>query len=280
MRKEIQEKYGTNRFGSPLCDSARACPRSPIRRVSTGMFPRFMRDLRECAGMTQRELAAQIKRSQWWVARIETGSRRWISPNSSNSVRGAGLSRRKPCGSSVKHAVREFVNEKRNNVQSFLGMGIRSPVGGRYAQLFPVLRPHRPPRGISKPLAVPAKLDQVPIRFWSMGRGGRVVLDPDQFGDGNLVLPAYERGQLLGEIGDARTGVVGQLRAHDERPPITKGRDLQPADRRTGAESTVCQAINTAPRPPEQAAAGPSDLAVRWPLGRLGQALRADPFPW
>ncbi len=26
--------------------------------------------------MTQRQLAAKIKRPQWWVARIETGSRR------------------------------------------------------------------------------------------------------------------------------------------------------------------------------------------------------------
>ena len=26
--------------------------------------------------MTQRDLAAKLRRSQWWVARIETGSRR------------------------------------------------------------------------------------------------------------------------------------------------------------------------------------------------------------
>ena len=34
-----------------------------------------MRQLREKAGMTQRNLAETLKRSQWWVARIETGSR-------------------------------------------------------------------------------------------------------------------------------------------------------------------------------------------------------------
>jgi len=38
--------------------------------------PGFIRDLREKAGLTQRELAARIRRSQWWIARIETGSRR------------------------------------------------------------------------------------------------------------------------------------------------------------------------------------------------------------
>jgi transcriptional regulator with XRE-family HTH domain len=38
--------------------------------------PSFMRQLREDAGLTQRELAQVMKRSQWWIARIETGSRR------------------------------------------------------------------------------------------------------------------------------------------------------------------------------------------------------------
>ena len=32
--------------------------------------------LRKRAGMTQRQLAAKIRQSQWWVARIETGGRR------------------------------------------------------------------------------------------------------------------------------------------------------------------------------------------------------------
>ena len=38
--------------------------------------PPFLRALRENAGLTQRQLAARIKQSQWWVARSETGSRR------------------------------------------------------------------------------------------------------------------------------------------------------------------------------------------------------------
>ena len=38
--------------------------------------PPFLQGLREKSGLTQRELAVRVKRSQWWVARIETGSRR------------------------------------------------------------------------------------------------------------------------------------------------------------------------------------------------------------
>ena len=38
--------------------------------------PPFLRELREKAGLTQRQLADRIGQSQWWVARSETGSRR------------------------------------------------------------------------------------------------------------------------------------------------------------------------------------------------------------
>ena len=38
--------------------------------------PPFLRAMREDAQLTQRQLAAKIKKPQWWVARIETGSRR------------------------------------------------------------------------------------------------------------------------------------------------------------------------------------------------------------
>lgn len=38
--------------------------------------PRFLREMRKGAGLTQRELANRIRQSQWWVARSETGSRR------------------------------------------------------------------------------------------------------------------------------------------------------------------------------------------------------------
>jgi transcriptional regulator with XRE-family HTH domain len=38
--------------------------------------PSFLRELRERAGLTQRQLAQRVGQSQWWVARSETGSRR------------------------------------------------------------------------------------------------------------------------------------------------------------------------------------------------------------
>ncbi|HEY8750303.1 MAG TPA: helix-turn-helix transcriptional regulator [Tepidisphaeraceae bacterium] len=38
--------------------------------------PPFLREIREDAGLTQRQLADRITQSQWWVARCETGSRR------------------------------------------------------------------------------------------------------------------------------------------------------------------------------------------------------------
>jgi transcriptional regulator with XRE-family HTH domain len=38
--------------------------------------PPFLRQLREQAGLTQREFAARVRESQWWVHRSEIGSRR------------------------------------------------------------------------------------------------------------------------------------------------------------------------------------------------------------
>jgi transcriptional regulator with XRE-family HTH domain len=38
--------------------------------------PPFLREMREKAGLTQRQLASKIDQTQWWVARSETGSRR------------------------------------------------------------------------------------------------------------------------------------------------------------------------------------------------------------
>ncbi len=38
--------------------------------------PAFLAQIREGAGLTQRQLTAKVRRPQWWVARIETGSRR------------------------------------------------------------------------------------------------------------------------------------------------------------------------------------------------------------
>jgi transcriptional regulator with XRE-family HTH domain len=38
--------------------------------------PPFLREMREKAGLTQRQLAGKIDQTQWWVARSKTGSRR------------------------------------------------------------------------------------------------------------------------------------------------------------------------------------------------------------
>ena len=38
--------------------------------------PEFLRELRQRAKLTQRQLAVKVKKPQWWVARIELGSRR------------------------------------------------------------------------------------------------------------------------------------------------------------------------------------------------------------
>ena len=38
--------------------------------------PPFLRELRERAGLTQRQLEQRVGQSHWWVARGETGSRR------------------------------------------------------------------------------------------------------------------------------------------------------------------------------------------------------------
>jgi transcriptional regulator with XRE-family HTH domain len=38
--------------------------------------PAFLRNLRKVEGLTQRGLATRIGKTQWWVARIESGSRR------------------------------------------------------------------------------------------------------------------------------------------------------------------------------------------------------------
>jgi transcriptional regulator with XRE-family HTH domain len=38
--------------------------------------PAFLKDLRLSVGLTQRELAAKMKKEQYFVARCETGSRR------------------------------------------------------------------------------------------------------------------------------------------------------------------------------------------------------------
>ena len=48
----------------------------PNQSRAYARVPPFLRQMRENAKLTQRELAAKIKKPQWWVARIETGSRR------------------------------------------------------------------------------------------------------------------------------------------------------------------------------------------------------------
>lgn len=53
--------------------------------------PSFLRELREATGMTQRQLAKRLGRSQWWVARCETGSRRIDVAEFIEFCRGCGV---------------------------------------------------------------------------------------------------------------------------------------------------------------------------------------------
>lgn len=48
----------------------------PNQSRTYAKVPAFLQGMRENAKLTQRQLAAKTKRPQWWVARIETGSRR------------------------------------------------------------------------------------------------------------------------------------------------------------------------------------------------------------
>ena len=48
----------------------------PNQSVLYKRVPTFLQEMREGANFTQRQLAAKVKMPQWWVARIETGSRR------------------------------------------------------------------------------------------------------------------------------------------------------------------------------------------------------------
>ena len=48
----------------------------PNQSRAYAKVPPFLRSIRGNARLTQRQLATKIGRPQWWVARIETGSRR------------------------------------------------------------------------------------------------------------------------------------------------------------------------------------------------------------
>ena len=52
----------------------------PNQAAGYRAVPSYLRELREKAGLTQRGLAARLKRPQWFVHRTETGSRR-IDPS-------------------------------------------------------------------------------------------------------------------------------------------------------------------------------------------------------
>ncbi len=57
--------------------------------------PPYLREMREEAGLTQRQLAAKIKQTQWWVARCESGSRRIDVAEFIEFCRGCGVDTRK-----------------------------------------------------------------------------------------------------------------------------------------------------------------------------------------
>ena len=51
-------------------------PAKPNNALIYRRVPAFLRDMRDGAGFTQRDLAEKMNRAQWWIARAETGSRR------------------------------------------------------------------------------------------------------------------------------------------------------------------------------------------------------------
>jgi hypothetical protein len=50
--------------------------RKPNQHIKYQSVPKLLREMRDDANLTQRDLAAKIKRPYWFVARCETGSRR------------------------------------------------------------------------------------------------------------------------------------------------------------------------------------------------------------
>ena len=66
----------------------------PIKRNQALIYrkvPSFLREMRESAGLTQRQLAARIRQSQWWVTRSERGSRRVDVAEFLEFCRGCGV---------------------------------------------------------------------------------------------------------------------------------------------------------------------------------------------
>jgi ribosome-binding protein aMBF1 (putative translation factor) len=51
-------------------------PRKPNTQLIYRKIPTHLRELRESAALTQRELAKRLKKPQSWVARCETADRR------------------------------------------------------------------------------------------------------------------------------------------------------------------------------------------------------------
>ena len=51
-------------------------PRKPNTAIIYHKIPTHLRQLRASAGLTQRDLAVRIRKSQSWVARCETADRR------------------------------------------------------------------------------------------------------------------------------------------------------------------------------------------------------------
>jgi transcriptional regulator with XRE-family HTH domain len=54
-------------------------------------IPPLLRQMREKAGLTQRQLAAKIRQPQWWVHRNEIGSRRVDVAEFVEVCRGCGV---------------------------------------------------------------------------------------------------------------------------------------------------------------------------------------------
>jgi len=64
------------RFKPSASDHVRRMPTKPNQAPIYRSVPPLLKSLRNRSGFTQRELAERIGRTQWWVYRVETGSRR------------------------------------------------------------------------------------------------------------------------------------------------------------------------------------------------------------
>ena len=77
-------------------------PTKPQHRQAYSVLPPFLRDLRDDAGMTQRDLGKSLKKPQSWVYNCETGNRRVDVVEFIDWVRACGVEPRSGLGRLLK----------------------------------------------------------------------------------------------------------------------------------------------------------------------------------